>query len=294
MSYFSGEQSFGEALGCGAGCNCGPCRSGMSGLGQRYEPEEKDELSSGYYGGFAGFYGDEPAGPPAEPAISREQRPLEPEPRPAVTAPRPIEADENLVREALNRGIRGPRWLTDIVFFARHPSLKENPAWVSDGALLDEWRQIQVRLVLPLMRQRFAPRRRIVRYQRVAPMRLNGPPDAGFGYFAAPPPICNAARTDLQSISFDIEIINNELKKGAGASATRMVLKKQLLELDVDGMIGALDSYIASGCCEPALKTLESEVNALPWPLTVISTKAKLVGHIVAAQLRAPKDFKHC
>ena len=266
----------------------------MSGLGQRYEPEEKEELSSVYYSPFAGFYGDEPVGPPAEPTVSPEKKPPEPEPRPVVNAPRPIEADENLVREAISRGIRGPRRLTDMVFFARHPSQKENPAWANDGALLDEWRQIRDRLVLPLMRQRFAPRRRIVRYRRVAPpVRLNGPPHAGFGYFAAPP-VCNAARTDLQSISFDIEIINNELKKGAGASATRMALKKRLLELDVDGMIGALDSYIASGCCEPALKTLESEVNALPWPLPVISTKAKLVGQIVAAQLRARKDHKHC
>lgn len=272
----------------------------MSGLGQRYEPEEKEELSSVYYRGFAGFYGDEPAQPQPGPAVTPEPRPSEPEPRPTVTAPgptvtapRPIEADENLVREAISRGIRGPRRLTDMVFFARHPSQKENPAWANDGALLDEWRQIRDRLVLPLMRQRFAPRRRIVRYRRVAPMRFNGPPHAGFGYFAAPP-VCSAARTDLQSISFDIEIINNELKKGAGASATRMALKKRLLELDVDGMIGALDSYIASGCCEPALKTLESEVNALPWPLPVISTKAKLVGQIVAAQLRARKDHRYC
>jgi hypothetical protein len=290
MAYFSGEHSFGSPLGCGAGCNCGPCSSGMNGFGQRYEAEEKNGLSFGYYGGF---YGDEPAEAPAEPAVTPEQKPPEPEPRPSVTEPRTVEADQNLVHEAISRGIRGPRRLTDIVFFARHPTLKENPSWANDGALLDEWRQIRDRLVAPLVRQRFAPRRRMVRYRRVAPRRFSGPPQYGFGYFAAPP-LCNAARTDLQSISFDIQLINNELKKGAGGSATRMALKKKLLELDVDGMIGALNSYIASGCCEPALKTLESEVKALPWPLTVITTKAKLVGEIVAAQLRARKDFQHC
>lgn len=265
----------------------------MSGLGQRYETEEKDGLSFGYFGRF---YGAEPAPAQAEPAATPEPPPTpEPHPKPTATEPRPVEADQNLVREALSRGIRAPRRLTDIVFFARHPALKEDPAWANDGALLDEWRQIRDTLVRPLMPQRFAPRRRVVRYRRVAPMRFNGPPPFGFGYFAAPP-VCAAARSDLKSISFDIELINNELKKGAAKSARRLALKESLLDLDVNGMISSLDSYIVSGCCEPALKTLESEVKALPWPLTVTvtATKAKLVGEIVAAQLRARKDFKHC
>lgn len=261
----------------------------MSGLG-RYESEEKDGLSFGHFGRF---YGDEPAAAAAEPLTTREQTPPEPPPRPVVAEPRQAEADQNLLREALGRGIRGPRRLTDIVFFARHPALKENPAWANDGALLDEWRQIRDTLVVPMVRQRFAPRRPVVRYRRVPPMRFNGPPQFSFGYFAAPP-VCDVARSDLQSISTDIQLINNELRKGAGASATRMALKKNLLDLDVNGMISSLDSYIASGCCEPGLKTLESQVNALPWPLTVIATKARLVGEIVAAQLRARKDFKHC
>lgn len=45
MSYFSNtdDQSLGSPLGCGSTCNCGPCKSGVSGLDEWYEKEEKDE-----------------------------------------------------------------------------------------------------------------------------------------------------------------------------------------------------------------------------------------------------------
>ena len=197
------------------------------------------------------------------------------------------------MREALSRGIRSPRRLTDIIFFARHPELKENPAWANNGALLDEWRQIRERLVVPEMRQRFAPHPRIVRYRRIRPARFHGPSPVGFGYFAAPP-VCESARRDLETIAFDVKIINNELAKGAGLSPTRLSLKQDLLNLDVNSMISSLDSHIASGCCEPALKTLEADVKAMTWPPLVAATKSKLITQIVAAQDRARKDFKHC
>jgi hypothetical protein len=161
----------------------------MSGLSQRYEAEEKDGLSFGYYGRYGGLYDDgaqqtEPETAPA-PAQEPEQAPAQPETRPAAAEqraaePRSVEADQGLLREALSRGIRSPRRLTDIIFFARHPDLKDNPAWSNDGALLDEWRQIRERLVVPEMRQRFAPRSRIVRYRRARPMRLHGPAHFGF------------------------------------------------------------------------------------------------------------------
>jgi hypothetical protein len=274
----------------------------MSGVGQRYEAEEKDGLSFGYYGRYGGLYGDEaqqtqPETAPA-PAPEPEQAPAQPEARPAVAEqrsaePRSVEADQGLLREALSRGIRSPRRLTDLIFFARHPDLKENPAWANDGALLDEWRQIRERLVVPEMRQRFAPHPRIVRYRRIRPARLHGPSHFGFGYFAAPP-VCEAARRDLDTIAFDVKIINNELAKGPGLSPRRLSLKQDLLNLDVDSMISSLDSHIASGCCEPALKTLETDVKALTWPALVATTKSKLITEIIAAQGRARKDFKHC
>ena len=303
MSYFSADQLSESWLGCGPECNCGPCRSGVSGLGQRYEAEEKDGLSLGYYGSYGGSYGDEgqevPEAAPA-PVQEPEPAPAQPEPRPAVAeqrpvtaAPRSADADQGLLREALNRGIRSPRRLTDIIFFARHPELKDNPAWANDGALLDEWRQIRERLVVPEMRRRFAPHPRILRYHRLRPARLHGPSHFGFGYFAAPP-MCEAARRDLDTIAFDVRIINNELAKGPGLSPRRLSLKQDLLNLDVDSMISSLDSHIASGCCEPALKTLEADVKALTWPSLVAATKSKLVTEIIAAQGRARKDFKHC
>ena len=305
MSYFSADHSeLVSGLGCGPKCNCGPCQSGISGLGQRYEAEEKDGLGFGYYGGFGyGLYGDD--GQPAQPesasapAQEPEQAPAQPEARPVaeqrpVTAEsRSLEADQGLLREALSRGIRSPRRVTDIIFFARHPQLKENPAWANNGVLLDEWRQIRERLVVPEMRQRFAPHPRIVRYRRLRTAPLHGPSHFGFGYFAAPP-VCESARRDLETIAFDVKIINNELAKGAGLSPTRLSLKQDLLNLDVNSMINSLDSHIASGCCEPALKTLEADVKAIAWPPLVAATKSKLITQIVAAQDRARKDFKHC
>jgi hypothetical protein len=84
------------------------------------------------------------------------------------------------------------------------------------------------------------------------------------------------------------------LARGAGASAVRLTLKRKLLDTDVDGMIHALDFYIESGCCEPSLKTLESEIQALPWAPIVVPTRARLLSEISAAQTRARKDFKHC
>ena len=303
MSYFSPDQSeLGSGLGCGPTCNCGPCRSGATGLGQRYEAEEKDGLGFGYYGGYGyGRYGDEEQQSDAEsaPAPAPVPEPPRPEARP-VAEQRPIaaesrspEADQGLLREALSRGIRSPRRLTDIIFFARHPELKENPAWANNGALLDEWRQIRERLVVPEMRQRFAPHPRIVRYRRIRPARFHGPSPVGFGYFAAPP-VCESARRDLDTIAFDVRIINNELAKGAGLSPKRLSLKQDLLNQDVDSMISSLDSHIASGCCEPALKTVEADVNSMPWPALVAATKSKLITQIIAAQDRARKDFKHC
>jgi len=303
MSYFSPDQSeLGSGLGCGPTCNCGPCRSGATGLGQRYEAEEKDGLGFGYYGGYGyGRYGDEEQQSEAEsaPAPAPVPEPARTEARP-VAEQRPIaaessspEADQGLLREALSRGIRSPRRLTDIIFFARHPELKENPAWANNGALLDEWRQIRERLVVPEMRRRFAPHPRIIRYRRISAARFHGPPHFGFGYFAAPP-VCESARRDLDTIAFDVKIINNELAKGAGLSPRRLSLKQDLLNQDVDSMISSLDSHIASGCCEPALKTVEADVNSMPWPALVAATKSKLITEIIAAQDRARKDFKHC
>src|SRR5262245_16373739 len=41
--YVKEEAALGGTLGCGPTCNCGPCKSGVSGLGERYEREEPEE-----------------------------------------------------------------------------------------------------------------------------------------------------------------------------------------------------------------------------------------------------------
>lgn len=69
MSYFSNieDGSKLDGLGCGPACNCGPCRSGLNGLGEWYE-KEKDE-------------GDEPPHSPAATPVEPPQM------RPASTPP---------------------------------------------------------------------------------------------------------------------------------------------------------------------------------------------------------------
>ena len=319
MSYFSNieELSLGSWLGCGPDCSCGPRRSGMHGFSQRYEKDEPDEVPAdagpkpqslnGWHSlGFYRFHdGDQPptettapTQPPSEPppqeGPTAETRPAEPpvQEKPPVRPEISPEADRQLIQEAIRRGIRGPRQLTDIVFFARHPSRKGTPIWANEVELMEERRQIRETLVAPALRQMFGLRLRPVFRRGFRPGRFRR--FAGIGFAGVPAPVCAAARSDLGAVAADITLINNELAKGAGGSAHRLDLKKRLLESDVDGMISALDSYIVSGCCEPALKTLESEVKALPWHVSVVPTQLRLLREIVAAQGRARKDFKHC
>ncbi len=333
MAYFSSseEQSLGSWLGCGSGCNCGPCRSGMSGFGERYELEEDDEPGTapaagtrpaslnGWYGtalGYCGFHdGEAPApdvptaapetsvpgpatppavAPPADAATAPGAAPPTSELPSSAAPPGSPEAEQELIQDALRSGVRNPWQLTDVVFFARHPNRKGTLIKPNETELLSERQHIRLRMVLPALRQLMSLRRiplgrRIVR----PPRRIRRA--ARFGFAGVPaPPVCGAARADVSTIAGDLTLVNNELAKGAGASARRLGLKKNLLDLDVDGMISSLDSYIATGCCEPSLKVLESEVKALPWHVTVVPILSKLLREIGAAQGRALKDFKHC
>ncbi|HEY7784647.1 MAG TPA: hypothetical protein VIB00_07970 [Pyrinomonadaceae bacterium] len=311
MSYFSTseEPSLGGWLGCGKDCNCGPCRSGMNGLGERYERDDEEEAPgpavNGWYGdfGYYGFHDGEPA-PGPEAAVQPAPEPSVPEPEPAqppstvappTTGPQSSSvADEELIQDALRRGVRNPWQLTDIVFFARHPNRKGTPIQPNETELIAERRHIRLRLVLPALRQLFSLRNVSLRRRFVRPRRMQRARFGFAGFGAPPPPVCGAARSDLTTIAADLKLINDEIAKGAGASAVRLDLKKKLLDVDVDGMVSSLDSYIATGCCEPSLKTLASEVNALRWHVSVVSTQARLLREIGAAQARARKDFKHC
>jgi hypothetical protein len=341
MAYFSAEEPMlGNPLGCGPGCSCGPCRSGVSGFNEWYVKDEDEEPPfevrkpgppsnnvrqplNGWFGDGFGFYrlGEETPAQPADSAPPQEQAPTPADQGPAPSQPEPTapqpgpsqqsapkdakpgtpdqnreDADLRLIRESLSRGIRNVKRLTDIVFFARHPDKKDSSTWSSEPGLFDEWQEIRERLVIPEFHRgmRRPPRPRIIiRRPRVMRRGLHGNPQLGFGYFSGPP-ACDPSRRDLTAIADDLKLINNELGRGAGASAVRLTLKRKLLDLEVDGMIHALDFYIESGCCEPSLKTLEMEIQALPWPPIVAPTKVRLLSEISAAQARARKDFKHC
>ena len=319
MSYFSNveDRSSIDGLGCGPGCGCGPC----SGLSEWYEKEEEEELPEGVTSripspnqsptaarslgeypnrrpGFRlGFYhlhdADEPAAGPETPSAAAAVGPQASSDPEAIGPQTSCDVDQRLLQSALRSGIRNLRQLTDMIFFARHPSLKGGEMFPSETETLAERRQIREGLVLPALRHLFRPRVGASRRHRVRPPALHGFSHFGFGE-PPPLPICASARNDLATVATDLRLINNELAKGAGASAARLDLKKRLLVLDVDGMIGSLDAYIVSGCCEPALKTLESEVQTLPWPVSVGPTRVKLLNEIVAAQGRARKDSRHC
>jgi len=249
MSYFSAEGTGLESsLGCGSECKCGPCRSGISGLNEWYEKEEEDEREtntqgtpryqtvapppqlSGYdwFRGSFGYYGDDdtPAATEPEPAANTDQQPAQPEQKPVAAEQRPTSTesrpviDESILRDAIGHRIRNPKRLTDILFFARHADLRGSTTWANDAALLDEWRQIRNDIVIPELRRSVVPRYRPVVRRRMRHPRLHGFPNNGLGYFAAPP-VCEPARRDLAAVATDLNLINNELARGPGASPAR-------------------------------------------------------------------------
>ena len=175
-----------------------------------------------------------------------------------------------MVQDAIRKGVRNLRQLTAAIFLARHPSLRA------------EWRQIRDQIARPAL-QRLSP----------AVPRVNGLSYFGFGE-PQTAGVCEPARGDLTAVADDLKLLNRELGKGINGSPRRLELKRQLLVLDVEVIIRSLDSYIESGCCEPRLKTLESEINGMPWPVLAGAIKARLAKAIVAAQEKARKDRKHC
>ncbi len=178
MSYFSNfeDQSLGSSLGCGPKCSCGPCRSGMNGFAEWYEKEQEAEPAEA-----------PPANTPAPP--SRSSQPAGslkgwapsgsglgyyglPGPiAPAVSPPPSLSPEQALLQDALGRGIRSPRRLANIIFFARHPSRRESPILANEAGLIDEWRQIMERIVLPALQQMFGSPNTAVAPRGVEPRR---------------------------------------------------------------------------------------------------------------------------
>jgi len=167
MSYFSlaEDQSFASFLGCGKDCGCGPCRSGLSGLAEWYEKEEPDEQPTSTAPKTQAAAPDRPSpGPPTKvqgrPAARRRRRPAPPlgyygldESRVAVGP----NSDYARLQDALSRGIRDPRQLSNILFFGRHPERSGVRIRAEEVGLINEWRQILQRMVLPSLQQMFGP-----------------------------------------------------------------------------------------------------------------------------------------
>ena len=116
-------------------------------------------------------------------------------------------------------------------------------------------------------------------------------PDAG----KVKGPTCEPAAHDLEFLAASLEFLSRELGK-ATPSQTRLRLLRLLVKLDVDTIIDGLPRYIAAGCCEPSLKTLEADVTALPWPADpdAQAQRSRLLDAIRKAQETARKDFEHC
>ena len=171
MSYISEFESRSslDGLGCGASCNCGPCKSNFSGLGERYErqePEAAGRSESLSFYGFAESAAVQSCKPPdprgvlrlrtiGEPMYlsSRNQFGLVPSTL-AVAQTVSVSKEVEMIQKELDRGMRDQNRLTNVVFFARHPERgiraisKSEPQF---NQLRNEWLDIRNRLVIPAL-----------------------------------------------------------------------------------------------------------------------------------------------
>jgi hypothetical protein len=114
------------------------------------------------------------------------------------------------------------------------------------------------------------------------PRRLSGPP---LGDFDTPPPRCAAAE-------LDVFLLNAILKRLQSKPRDPKLL--DLLKKAVKSTLKALPTFVEQGCCEPGLKSLEADVQSMPWPAGQGPLRKQLVDAIRATQQLAKKDFKHC
>jgi hypothetical protein len=78
-------------------------------------------------------------------------------------------AEQRQLQDTLRRGIRNPRQLSNIIFFARHPDRSGSPIRADETQLIGEWRQIRERIVLPALRQLFGGGNGAIGPRRVEP-----------------------------------------------------------------------------------------------------------------------------
>ena len=101
-----------------------------------------------------------------------------------------------------------------------------------------------------------------------------------------------AAAPRCAAAELDVFLLDSILKR-----LTSQPTDSKLLDLRkraVESTIKALPTFVEQGCCEPHLKTLENDVQNLPWQTGHDPLRKRLVDAIRGAQKRARKDFKHC
>lgn len=169
ISAFEGRSSL-DGLGCGGSCNCGPCKSHPTRLGERYEREEPEAAGSranlSFYGvaesaAVQSCKAQDPSGvlrlrTIGEPSMylsRRNQFGLAPSTL-AVAQTVSISKEVEMIQKELDRGMRDQNRLTNVVFFARHPERgiraisKSEPQF---NQLRNEWLDIRNRLVMPAL-----------------------------------------------------------------------------------------------------------------------------------------------
>jgi len=118
----------------------------MSGFAERYEKEQTGEPAA--------------ATPPPRPAPNQPAGSLKGYaelPDPTTPIPPASGSEQAVLQDAVRRGIRSPRRLTNIIFYTRYPARRGTPILANEAGLIAEWRQILEQIVLPTLRQIFGP-----------------------------------------------------------------------------------------------------------------------------------------
>lgn len=78
------------------------------------------------------------------------------------------------------------------------------------------------------------------------------------------PPTCDPAEHSLERLAGSLKMFKKETDK-TYPDAARLKRLGTLVGMDADNLSANLADFIDRGCCEPELKTLEAQVQALPW-----------------------------
>src|SRR5688572_22702135 len=77
-------------------------------------------------------------------------------------------------------------------------------------------------------------------------------------------PVCEAAAHNLEKLKTSLKMFKKETEK-TYSDPKRLKALGSLVGGDAQDLADRLADYIEGGCCEEELKTLEAQVQALPW-----------------------------